>query len=378
MSFFYALLGFLSYLRLVRLNKNKKVIFFSESKNYRNYLLNLIKILGKENNLSVIYLTSDLNDLKEIPNKINPIYIGAGFFRILIFTFIECEMLIMTLTDLGNHEIKRSKNCKNYVYLFHSLVSTHKLYTHKAFENYDIILSNGEYQKRELEICEKLFKFKKKKIFNTGYIYLEHLIENKIHNINSSDEKKILVALSWNKSAKNLFDDYAENIIKKLIDEKFHAILRIHPETLKRSNRALKNIKKNLLKFNNFELNTDLTNLKPINDSSLLITDNGGMALEYFIAQKKPVLYINYSEKIHNEFLEKIDLPTVEDRFKEDVGTAMQIDQLNELKLFIKKTKDNFNKNKEKINSLVLDNKIVLKNQSQNSKRIILELLFKN
>ena len=378
MSFFYALLGFLSYLRLVRLNKNKKVIFFSESKNYRNYLLNLIKILGKENNLSVIYLTSDLNDLKEIPNKINPIYIGTGFFRILIFTFIECEMLIMTLTDLGNHEIKRSKNCKNYVYLFHSLVSTHKLYTHKAFENYDIILSNGEYQKRELEICEKLFKFKKKKIFNTGYIYLEHLIENKIHNINSSDEKKILVALSWNKSAKNLFDDYAENIIKKLIDEKFHAILRTHPETLKRSNRALKNIKKNLLKFNNFELNTDLTNLKPINDSSLLITDNGGMALEYFIAQKKPVLYINYSEKIHNEFLEKIDLPTVEDRFKEDVGTTMQIDQLNELKLFIKKTKDNFNKNKEKINSLVLDNKIVLKNQSQNSKRIILELLFKN
>ena len=96
------------------------------------------------------------------------------------------------------------------------------------------------------------------------------------------------------------------------------------------------------------------------------------------IAQKKPVLYINYSEKIHNEFLEKIDLPTVEDRFKEDVGTTMQIDQLNELKLFIKKTKDNFNKNKEKINSLVLDNKIVLKNQSQNSKRIILELLFKN
>ena len=378
MSFFYALLGFLSYLRLVRLNKNKKVIFFSESKNYRNYLLNLIKILGKENNLSVIYLTSDLNDLKEIPNKINPIYIGAGFFRILIFTFIECEMLIMTLTDLGNHEIKRSKNCKNYVYLFHSLVSTHKLYTHKAFENYDIILSNVEYQKRELEICEKLFKFKKKKIFNTGYIYLEHLIENKIHTINSSDENKILVALSWNKSAKNLFDDYAENIIKKLIDEKFHAILRTHPETLKRSNRALKNIKKNLLKFNNFELNTDLTNLKPINDSSLLITDNGGMALEYFIAQKKPVLYINYSEKIHNEFLEKIDLPTVEDRFKEDVGTTMQIDQLNELKLFIKKTKDNFNKNKEKINSLVLDNKIVLKNQSQNSKRIILELLFKN
>ena len=113
MSFFNALSGFLSYLKLVKSNSNKKIIFFSESKNYRNYLLNLIKILENENNVSVIYLTSDLNDLEKISNKITPIYIGAGFFRILIFTFIKCEMVVMTLTDLGNHEIKRSKNCKS-------------------------------------------------------------------------------------------------------------------------------------------------------------------------------------------------------------------------------------------------------------------------
>ena len=108
MSFFNALSGFLSYLKLVKSNSNKKIIFFSESKNYRNYLLNLIKILDNENNVSVIYLTSDLNDLEKISNKITPIYIGTGFFRILIFTFIKCEMVVMTLTDLGNHEIKRS------------------------------------------------------------------------------------------------------------------------------------------------------------------------------------------------------------------------------------------------------------------------------
>ena len=80
-------------------------------------------------------------------------------------------MVVMTLTDLGNHEIKRSKNCKSYAYLFHSLVSTHKGYTHKAFENYDVILSNGEYQKKEFEIFEKLFNFKKKK-FLTQVIYI--------------------------------------------------------------------------------------------------------------------------------------------------------------------------------------------------------------
>jgi len=378
MSFFYALLGFLSYLKLVRSNTNKKVVFFSESKNYRNYLLNLIKILDKENSLSVIYLTSDLKDLEKISNKIIPIYIGAGFFRVLIFAFIKCEMVIMTLTDLGNHEIKRSKNCKNYIYLFHSLVSTHKGYTHRAFENYDVILSNGEYQKKELEICEKLFNFKKKKIFNTGYLYFENLFESKIDHTNKIDEKKILIALSWNKSSKNLFDNYAENIIKRLIDKEFNAILRTHPETLKRSNRTLKNIKKNFLKFNNFKLNTDLTDLRPMNDSSLLITDNGGMALEYFITQKKPVLYINYSEKIHNEFFQKIKLNTVEDEFKKDFGTSMEIDELDKLDSFIKKAKENFYQNKEKINNLILKNEIVTKNQSQNARKVILELLFSN
>ncbi len=378
MSFFYALLGFLSYLKLVRSNTNKKVVFFSESKNYRNYLLNLIKILDKENSLSVIYLTSDLKDLEKISNKIIPIYIGAGFFRVLIFAFIKCEMVIMTLTDLGNHEIKRSKNCKNYIYLFHSLVSTHKGYTHRAFENYDVILSNGEYQKKELEICEKLFNFKKKKIFNTGYLYFENLFESKIDHTNKIDEKKILIALSWNKSSKNLFDNYAENIIKRLIDKEFNAVLRTHPETLKRSNRTLENIKKNFLKFNNFKLNTDLTDLRPMNDSSLLITDNGGMALEYFITQKKPVLYINYSEKIHNEFFQKIKLNTVEDEFKKDFGTSMEIDELDKLDSFIKKAKENFYQNKEKINNLILKNEIVTKNQSQNARKVILELLFSN
>ena len=378
MSFFYALLGFLSYLKLVRSNNNKKIFFFSESKNYRNYLLNLIQILEKENNLSVIYLTSDLNDLEKISNKVIPIYIGTGFFRVLIFTFIKCEMVIMTLTDLGNHEIKRSKNCKNYVYLFHSLVSTHKSYTHRAFENYDVILSNGEYQKRELEICEKLFNFKKKKIFNTGYLYFENLFENKINHVSNIDEKKILIALSWNKNSKNLFDNYAENITKRLIDKKFNVILRTHPETLKRSNRTLKNIKKNFIKFDNFELNTDLANLRPLNDSSLLITDNGGMALEYFITQKKPVLYINYSDKIHNDFFEKIKLNALEDEFKKDIGTSIEIDQLDKLESFIKEAKENFYQNTEKMNNLILKNELVMKNQAQNAKKVILRLLFNN
>ncbi len=281
-------------------------------------------------------------------------------------------MVIMTLTDLGNHEIKKSKFCKNYIYMFHSLVSTHKCYTHKAFENYDVILCNGEYQKKELEEAEKVFNFKKKKIFNTGYLYLEKL--NKDKN-KYNNQKKILFAPSWSNSKKNLFDDYAEIIIDKLIEKKFQTILRTHPETIKRSNKYLEIIKKKYLSNNNFELNTDLRSLKCFDESSVLITDNGGVALEYLIVQRKPVLYIDYLEKIHNEFLEKIRIGTFEDRVKKDIGTTISIKDLDKIDLFLEKTKDNFNKNLNKLDELLFDFGVVVKNQSQNKKDVILKLL---
>jgi len=281
-------------------------------------------------------------------------------------------MVIMTLTDLGNHEIKRSKYCKNYVYIFHSLVSTHKCYTQSAFKNYDIILSNGEYQKKELEYAEKIFNYKKKKIFNTGYLYLQELQKNKKNLINKNT---ILFAPSWNSSKNNLFDDYADKIIGKLLEKNQKTVLRTHPETLIRSNKNLKIIKEKYSSNKNFRLNTDLRNLEFLNESSILITDNGGMALEYLIIQRKPVLYIEYNEKIHNKFFDKLNLETFEDRVKSDIGTTISVKDLDEIDFFLKETQNNFNKNFHKMDDLLIEFGVITDNQIRNQKETILKLL---
>lgn len=375
MNFFSAFLGFLSLKELLKSNNNKKIVFFSESKNYRNYFINLMKSFEDKENISVIYLTSDIKDNVKISDKIKPVFIGSGFFRILIFMFIKCEMVIMTLTDLDIHEIKKSKNCKNYVYIFHALVSTHKCYTHTAFDNFDIILSNGEYQEKELRLCEKLFNLKEKKIYNTGYLYLEKLLEERKQFIQENTKKKILFAISWNKNQKNLFDNYAENILRKLVDLNYQVILRTHPESVKRSYKTLKKISKNLQTFDNFEINTDLTNLNPLNESSILITDDGGIALEYLIIYKKPVLYINHIKKIHNAFFDKIKLEPIEDQFKKEVGTSMGIAELDNISFFIKKAEKDFQNKKNKIDELIFKNKIILKDQTRNAKEVVLKFL---
>ena len=374
MTFFSSFLGYLTFNKLNKSNNKKKIIFFSESKNYRNYLIGLIKSLEEEkkSNLSIIYLTSDKNDIDQISDDIKPIYIGTGFFMALLFYLIDCDILVMTLTDLNNHKIKKSKFCKNYIYLFHSLVSVHKTYTHEAFKNYDIILCNGEYQKKELRYCEKFFNFKEKKLFNTGYLYLEHLHNNKKFMV---DNNKILFAPSWNKSPRNLFDDYAEKISDILLDKNYNITLRTHPETLKRSTKNLEKIRKKNLKNINFILNTDLENLNSLNDSSLLITDNGGIALEYIVVQRKPVIYIDYSEKIHNKFFDKLELETIEDKFKKEIGTTIDISKLNQIEFYITEAKRNFANKLKVVDKLILEHGLITKNQSQNSKDVILKLL---
>ena len=198
-NFFSSIFGYLFFQKKMRNITNKKIIFYSESKNYRNYFIELIKALNNDKNITVLYLTSDQNDLDEVDKNINPIFIGNGFLRVLLLAFIKCDILIMTLTDLGNHEIKKSKKCNNYIYIFHSLVSTHKTYTKDAFKNYDMVFSNGDYQKKELEYIEKMFQFPKKRIFNTGYIYLDKLKKEKSQK---SISNTVLFAPSWNKSKK--------------------------------------------------------------------------------------------------------------------------------------------------------------------------------
>ena len=372
MSLFSPFFNYISFLKSVKSSNLKKIVFFSESRNYRNYLKDLIEILDVQPEITVFYITSDVKDTENISDNIKPIYIGSGFFRALLFSLIKCEMVIMTLTDLGNHEIKRSKYCKNYVYIFHSLVSTHKCYTQSAFKNYDIILSNGEYQKKELEYAEKIFNYKKKKIFNTGYLYLQELQKNKKNLINKNT---ILFAPSWNSSKNNLFDDYADKIIGKLLEKNQKTVLRTHPETLIRSNKNLKIIKEKYSSNKNFRLNTDLRNLEFLNESSILITDNGGMALEYLIIQRKPVLYIEYNEKIHNKFFDKLNLETFEDRVKSDIGTTISVKDLDEIDFFLKETQNNFNKNFHKMDDLLIEFGVITDNQIRNQKETILKLL---
>ena len=175
-------------------NKKKEFVFYSESKFYRDHFIDLIINLKEKKQSNMIFITSDKDDFIFFKKILRCYYIKNYFILRIFFKILNCKFLIMTLTDLGYH-LEKSKFCNYYVYFFHAMASTHKIYSQTAFRNYDIILSNGEYQTNELILAEKKFNFPKKEIINSGYFFLDNIKKNA--NLDSKINRNILFAPSW-------------------------------------------------------------------------------------------------------------------------------------------------------------------------------------
>ena len=131
-------------------NNNFKIVIYSENKTYQKYSKILIDNLIEKFPNQILYATSDKDDFINDAN-IKNLYIGKSYSLQYFFTKIKSENLITTTIDLGNNLLKKTNNIKNYIYFFHSPVSTTKVYTSAAFDNYDTILCIGDFQKNEIQ-----------------------------------------------------------------------------------------------------------------------------------------------------------------------------------------------------------------------------------
>ena len=333
----------------------KEFVFYSESKFYRNFFICLINDITKRKNKKIIYLTSDEDDEAFFKNnkRIKVLFIGKGLLRSILFLRLKCKFLIMTLTDLDNH-LKKSKECKKYVYFFHSPASTHMVYTKEAFKNYDIIFCNGNYQIEELKKSEILNNYAAKEFIKTGYLYFDYLLKNSLSNI--SDNETILFAPSWNYNSQNLFDDYCLKILDILLKNDLKVILRPHPEHFKRSKKIIDKIRKEYLKRENFILDMTYSNLNSMEKSHVLITDNSLIAMEFALIFKKQPIYINYSNKTHNKDYFELELEPIEEKFKNKFGIKVDINKIEKIVDYCRDTKMNINFSKENLSEFISEN----------------------
>jgi YidC/Oxa1 family membrane protein insertase len=321
--------------------KKPRFIFYSENKSYLKYAYLLIEYLSKKFPGEVYYVSSDSNDKISDLNIVN-IYIGKSFLLQYFFKSVVTDNLFMTLTDLNNNIVKKNKFVKNYIYFFHGAVSTTKVYTTKAFDNYDTILCNGDYQISEIKHREKLDNLKEKKLIKSGFFYFDYL-KNKVDQLDNVNE--ILVAPSWNKNRLNYINEDFEEIIINLLKSGYKVRFRPHPETIKRSY-DLMNLYKEKFTNKDFIYDDDPENFVAMQNAKCLITDNSGISIEYIMIYKKPVIFYNDFDKIHNEYFETIKtLEPIEDIIKKKFGSVFGKHQIIEINKIIEETTNIFDKN---------------------------------
>jgi len=344
----------LSILKNINLiNKKKpKIIFYSENESYQKYAYLLIKTLSREYPNQVYYVSSDKND--KIRNlNVNNLYIGKSILLQYFFLIISAENIFFTLTDLNNHQIKKTKNVDNYIYYFHAPASTTKVYTESAFDNFDTILCNGDYQIDEIRKRESLKNLTEKKLIKTGYFYFDYL-KDKINNQVKADE--ILIAPSWNYKQKNFLNENIEAIIENTLNKGFKVRFRPHPENLKRSKPFLNYLKYKFLN-KNFIYDNQNENLEAMENAKCLITDSSGIAIEYILIFKKPVLYFDDVDKVHNPKFSQFDnLITMDFKVKNKFGYIFKKNEINNIDLLINTALSEFINKDSEIDNFITQN----------------------
>ncbi len=332
------------------LKQNERdVVFYSENENSMLIFKSLISELTNKHNLNICYVTSSKDEsiLKKPNNRIKSFFIGDGVVRTKFFLNLKAKILIMTMPDLETFHIKKSKVYPvHYVYLFHSMVSTHLIYRRSAFEHFDSIFCVGNYQLDEIRSTEKLYDLKPKNLIRYGYSHLDNLLEKYSKRIllpkNNENKLHILLAPSW--SDDGLFENISEKVIDILLREGYKVTFRPHPMTQKKSKKKIDRMMEKFSKNESFLLEQNISNFDSFLFSDIMITDWSGAALEFAFAFEKPVLFIDVPKKINNPEYEKIPQVPIEVSIREKIGKIILPTDLelipNEIKMLYGQTKE--------------------------------------
>jgi len=358
---------------------DKEIVFYAEHEGYYPNFEGVINVLIGQYNKTVCYVTSDPDDpiLKSDNLKIKPFYIRK--LLTLFIGFLKSRVCIMTMTDLNQFHIKRSINQVHYVYIFHSLVSTHMLYLKGAFDFYDSILCPGQYIIDEIKKYEQLHKLPAKKLIEAGYYRLERIYENYKKYIETnkdlSQTKKhtILIAPSW--GVNNIIESCGAQLVEILLDNNFAAIVRPHPETVRRSPKLLDDLQNRFGNNPDFKLELSVAGDDSLFRADLLISDLSGIVFEYALGTERPVLFIEVPPKIRNDDYAELDIEPLELSIRPKIGELISPDELEKVPKTIEKLIAEKQNYRDRIRTIREENIFNFKDSSSRGAKYILDLL---
>ena len=317
----------------------RSIIFYAENIASMNHFRLLISELTEEKNLQICYVTSVKNDpiLSSKNKNIFSFYIGDGTARTKFFLTLKAKILIMDMPDLETFHIKKSKVYPvHYVYIFHSMFSTHSYLRKGALDNYDTIFCVGKHHEKEIRAAEERYELKKKKLIQYGFGRLDTLLQERQKPQNTYTENKNLILITPTYGEKNLLQICGKELIEILLKAGFTVMLRPHYRIFKYSKKLINDIVKNFGNHPNFILEKGVIPSDKFHNSKCLISDWSGISWEYAFTFERPVIFIDVPKKILNPDSENLAMEPIEISIREKIGHIVSTNNLEKIPEIIK------------------------------------------
>ena len=336
---------------------NKHLVFYSESSGFYRYFKSIIEWLLAHTNITIHYVTNDPKDVifekvKSQP-RIRAYYIGP--VRIIpLFMKMDADMVVMTTPDLNTYQLKRSYVRKDieYIYLDHAPASVQLTYRKGAFDHFDTIFANGQYQIDEHRATEKVYGLKEKKMVPTGYVLLDELFANYKPKTNVT-KGKLLVLVAPSHQPDNIFDAHLDEIVQLVRGNGREIHLRPHPQYTRRFPAKMQMISEKYGNEPDIVVEDDFSKNTSIYDADILITDWSGIAYEYAFTTKRPVIFINTPMKVVNPEWERIGITPTNITFRDLAGISVNTDELSRIPAVIEDVLSHSDTFREKIEKML-------------------------
>lgn len=303
------------------------VVFFAEDASdwlHIGALADYLETLG----CSVLRLTADPNDSVITAKK--GTYIGGTVAATQLFLRLPACVVVMTMTDLDTYHLKRSVNDVHYVYVFHSLLSTHRAYRANAFDSYDSIFCANPYHVAELEKAATIRDIRPQTLYETGYCRLDDLIsEPPTSPMGSGGIPRVLVAPTWGPSS--LIEFGIDQVIKNLLDSSIQVALRFHPMSVRHQKDIYQTYSAMFGDNPLFTVDSSYASSTALVESDLVLSDWSGAAHEFALGLLRPAIFVDTPQKAHNESHSQLDIECYEDVVRADLGALVGVNEVNSL-----------------------------------------------
>ena len=313
--------------------RDRNIVFYSETHQDWHHLQPLIDFLVERLGRTVCHVTSE--GAVPLPTVSRPglhgFRIRSGAMCTWFFQMLKADVMVLTMLDLQNFQLKRSIHPVHYIYVFHSMGSTHMVDHENSYDHYDSLLCAGPHHVTEIRRREEVKGLRPKHLFAYGYPRLERLVEVAAAALPArglSSPTTVLLAPTWGEQS--ILHVCGEPLIASFLEAGMRVILRPHYQTARQAPHVVQRLVARFGPDPQFRHVDRMEESASLMESDILVCDWSAMAIEYGLGLGKPVLFVDVPPRVRNPKYAELGLEPMEMRVRRELGAVLPLDGLAE------------------------------------------------